>query len=557
MLMTGSELLLRGRTAYEARDWVTAFESLSDADGLEQLSAVDLEMCALAAFLTGHNEEFRRCLGRAYQEYLARREDRAAARAAFWLGFEAGNQGDGIKASAWLSRAERHLIEQPEECAERGYVLLARVPQLLASRRYDEALRLASQAERLAERCADEDLLAFAAHARGVSLLRLGEVRQGMEVLDETLLALASSEPFPIVAGLVYCSVISACRSLFDLQRMHSWTDALGSWCAAQPGLVPYAGECKVYHSELLQLKGQWQEALAEVEEVIALDTLNSQRVLGLAAYQLGELRRLRGEREEAEAAFMEAHRLGHDPQPGLALLWLEGGAADAAANALRRALQEATDEQRRARLLPAYIRSLLALERLEEAGEASRQLTAIAHGVSSGNDQAANLLEAMAQEWSGRAELAAGRATAALAALRSACDQYQRLGDEYDMACARLAIGEACRELGDDETATLELSAARSCFERLGAKNELKATAQLLDASEPIGPRLSPRERQVLALVAAGMTNRSIAQELELSARTVDRHLSNIFDKLSVSSRAAAAVRGVELGLVPAQGEG
>jgi DNA-binding NarL/FixJ family response regulator len=256
------------------------------------------------------------------------------------------------------------------------------------------------------------------------------------------------------------------------------------------------------------------------------------------------ELRRLRGDLDGAEAAYLQAHALGRDPQPGLALLRLAQGRADTAAASLRAALTAVTsDRLARAWLCAAQVEVALAAGDPETAGRASEELgrTASTYG-SSG-------LEAAALQARGAVLLADGRPEAALPTLRAACRRWQELDAPYDAARVRLLLSRAYQALGDADAAGRELEAAGAVFERLGAAPDLEQVGALRGRPSLPGG-LTGREAEVLALVAAGRTNREIAELLVLSPKTVARHLSNIFVKLEVTSRTQAAAYAFEHGL-------
>jgi ATP/maltotriose-dependent transcriptional regulator MalT len=249
---------------------------------------------------------------------------------------------------------------------------------------------------------------------------------------------------------------------------------------------------------------------------------------------------------EAAEAAYREASRLGHEPQPGLALLRLAQGKRDAAAASLARALAEATEPLARAALLPAAVEVALAAGEIEEAEAACRELAGIAERFES------PMLQATSLHARGLVELARGDARAALVPLRGATQSWSELEIPYEAARARVALGRACGELGDADSAELELEAAREVFVHLGAQPDVARVDALLRARAGRDAHgLTPRELEVLRLVAAGASNRQIAAELVLSERTVDRHVSNLYAKLRVSSRAAATAAAYREGLV------
>lgn len=533
--------LERGRAAYERREWRTAYESLSAVADDEAVSAGDLWRLAMSAFLVGEDDVFVDALERAFRLQSDAGDAPSAARTAIWLGLHLAEHGEMARATGWFGRAGRALEPEERECVERGYLLLPAGLQRLAAGDNEAAARIAGEAAECAQRFGDRDLLALALHMRGRALLRLARVREGLALLDEAMVAVVADELSPQVTGLIYCSVISACRRVYALDRAREWTAALTDWCERQPDMVAFTGECRLYRAELLQLDGAWPEALDEARRA-SERAPDGEAIAGAALYQQGEVQRLRGELAAAEESYRAASRAGREPQPGLSLLRMAQGDADAAAAAIRRALAETDDPLGRARLLPSCIEIMLDADDLDGAEDASRELDDLAGTFQTG------VLGTMAAQARGAVALARGDPSAALGPLRQAWREWNALGAAYEAARVRELIGRACRALGDDDNATLELDAARTTFERLGADPavaRIDALARGRSSRDTHG--LTPRELEVLALVATGKTNRAIAEALFISEKTVARHVSNIFTKLGLSSRAEATAYAYE----------
>jgi DNA-binding CsgD family transcriptional regulator len=405
---------------------------------------------------------------------------------------------------------------------------------LLASLQRGDESELAASAE-AGQRFADADLLAIAVHQQGVVRVGRGDVEAGLSLLDEAMVAVTAGELSPIATGLIYCSVIEGCQQVYELRRAQEWTAALTRWCEQHEDLVAFTGRCLVHRAEIMQVRGEWVEALEEARQAALRPGAGGQ-----AHYRQGELHRLQGDFAAAERAYREASRHGVQPQPGLALLRLAQGRRDVAVAAISRVVSEASDPVARSRLLPAQVEIMLATGDVEAAAQACVDLEALAEWMPS------IVLRATAAYAAAAIDLAADDPLAALTAARGAADTWQELDAPYEYARARELVGLACRALGDEDSATFEIEAANETFARLGAAVDV-ARLEGWDA----GHGLSPRELQVLRLVAAGVTNKAIAAELVLSERTVERHVSNIFAKLGLSTRAAATAFAYEHGLV------
>jgi DNA-binding CsgD family transcriptional regulator len=534
----------RARQHYERRAWARACQAFLRADQETPLAAEDLERLATAAYLVGRDHDYLNVLERAYHAYRDVGRCRRAVRCAFWLGFRLLMRGEMGRASGWFAHGQRLMEREARECAERGYLLLPLVEQRLDSGDYEMAYAAASDAAAIGERCGDPDLVACARHQQGRIRLRQGQVKAGLGLLDETMVTVTAGDLSPIVTGLMYCSVIAACQEVYALDRTREWTAALTRWCEGQPDMIAFAGVCQVHRAEIMQLQGTWPEAIEQARRACALSEGVDRRATAAGFYQQAEVHRLKGDFAAAEEAYRKASQAGLEPQPGLALLRLMQGNTDAAATAIRRVASTTTDRLKRMSLLPAYIEIMLAAGDVEEARKACQELEDIARSVDTG------VPAAMAVQARGAVHLAEGDAQAAIGALRSAFTVWQGIEAPYVAARVRVLIGLACRALGDEDGAGLELDAARSVFDRLGAAPDLARVDSLMNGTTKPHP-LTPREVQVLRLVSAGKTNATIAAELFLSERTIERHLSNIFTKLDLSTRTAATAWAYEHGLI------
>jgi DNA-binding CsgD family transcriptional regulator len=537
--------LQQGRQAYARRAWLDAYDSLARADDESPLEADDVELRAITAFMLGRDEESMSLLERAHHEYLAAGQTLRAVRAALWVGLHLASRGHVSAASGWLGRAHRLLDRDAAECAERGYLLLPAMFQREAAGDFEGAAAVANEAAEIGERFGDRDLFALAIQGQGYMLIKEGRVREGLVLLDEAMVTVTAEEVSPLVTGLVYCGSILACQDVFEARRAREWTATLSRWWEQQPDMVAFTGRCLVHRAEILQLGGAWSNALEEARLAGRRFRETKNPAAGLAHYRQGELLRLQGEFAAAEDAYRDASRFGWEPQPGLAQLRQAQGRTDAAVAAIRRASAEAAQPLKRAGLLPAYVEIMLAAGESDEASAACRELEEIA-----GRYESAMLGAIVAYE-RGSVELAEGDAQAALVALREAWRVWQELDAPYEIARTRVLVAQACRALGDDEAAALELEAAQSIFAELGARPDLAALQASAGAAAAETHGLSERELEVLRLVAAGKSNRDIAAALVISEHTVARHLQNIFAKLGLTSRTAATAFAFEHDLV------
>lgn len=536
--MHAPEAVERGRESYERRAWRDAYDALSAADAHAPLDAPDLDRLAMAAYLIGRDEAAVKGLERAHRAFLDQGDDGRAVRSAFWVGMFLMLRGRHAEGGGWLGRAGRVLEDRAPDCVERGYLVIPAALQALGSGDPAGAHEMLVHAAAVADRFHDPDLVALSRLGRGQALVAMGEVRRGVAMLDEAMVAVTVGDVSPAAAGIIYCALILACRDIFDWGRAQEWTVALSRWSAEQQDLWPYRGQCLVHRSEIMQLRGEWADAAMEVQQ--ACEHLAEPRgapALGMAHYQLGELLRLRGDFARAEQAYRAAGEAGHAVQPGLALLRLAQGRLQDAEAAIRRVVTESEgDRVRRSRVLAAFVEILL------EAGDVATARPAVDELDELGDEFDAPYLRAVAESARGAVLLADGDAHAACRALRRAWLAWQEIDAPYEAARVRLLLGQACEALADHDTAVMELDAARRVFEQLGAAPALARVAELSGMPGQHAPGgLSPREIDVLRLVATGATNRAVADRLVISEKTVARHVSNIFTKLGVGSRSAA----------------
>jgi DNA-binding CsgD family transcriptional regulator len=529
-------------------DWESAYLDRSAVAGDEEPSPDDLDALATAAYLTGRDEEGFGLWARAHRACSDAGEVPTAARFAIRLARCLAFKGDLARARGWVDRARHILDDAAADCVEQGHLDYAEAMcHILETGDTDGAHAGLVRAMKTATRFEDRELDTLARIALGRCRIYLGEVVEGLRLLDEAMVAVDGGEISPLAVGDSYCTVIDACRELFDLPRFEGWTESFTRWLRSQGGLAVYGGHCSLHRAEVMLLRGDWGDAMTEADQ--AVSRLNRPRnllSLGGAHYVRGEVHRLRGEYGAADGDYRRAHEHGCEPHPGLALLRLGEGRADLAQAAMRRLEAEATEPVVRGRMLGAFAEIVLAAGDGAAAGAAADELAAVAR------EHGSQYLSAAASHARAAVLLVAGDARSALVLARQAGRQWSELRTPYEGARTRVLLAEVCRALGDRETSDLELDAARAVFLDLGARPDVDRLATAPDtAGDPSPSPLSAREVEVLVRVARGDTNRAIARQLCISERTVASHVSHIFTKIGVPSRASATAYAYEHRLV------
>ena len=523
------------RTACESGRWGDAWRALS-AVPVDRLAIDDLDRLATAAYLTGRDEEAFAVWTRAYQRCVEEGTVHRAAHFGAKLGSALSFKGDLPRCGGWVLRVAELLEEAGIDCVEQGWLEFGMgMSRLFEHGDVPGAFAKFGLAGKIGRRFGDVELTTMARIGEGRMRIYLGEPAEGMAMLDAAFVTLEAGEIGPVASGDAYCTIIDATAEVQDLARLRSWTAGLTRWCDAQQELVVYRGHCFVHRAEAYRELGDWVAGLEESRR--ACDRLAEPVMYGIlgAAHALeGDFQRLLGAHAEARACYARAIELGHQPQPGLALLRLVEGDAGAAHAMIQRVLAESEDPVSRCRPLAAAVDIALAADQPEAAVEAADELRAIA------GELGTPLLRARAAYAQGAVRLAANDTRGALAELRRAVDAFTALEARHDAARARMLIADCCDALGDSDSAETE---------RRTAEAALAACAAAGDG--PSFDGLSAREIEVLRLVAQGKTNRVIAGELFISEKTVATHVSHIFTKLGVSSRSAATAYAFDRKLV------
>ena len=522
-------------------EYDVTYRTLQAAGEGHSLPADDMRLLADAAWWLGMISE---CLGLTetlHQRYLAEgRVDRAALHA-IDLGGLWFMRGEHALASGWLSRGRRLLEGQPRGPAH-GYLAYLEISGALEEQRLDEATAGARDLQRLGAELGDETFTALGLLCEGLAEIRRGHLRNGFGLLDEAMLPVVAERVSPDWAGHIYCTIVTTCIDLMDVSRAREWARNTERWVEQFSDAVMFVGVCRAHRVQLLAIEGAWTAAEGEAAQVTAdLADMNVAAVAEVE-YQLGEMCRIRGVPGRASAHFARAAQLGRDPQPGAALLQLSAGEAVGCVVRGQRG-------GRRGRCQPVLGCQAAARPGADRARDRSPPVGGGGSGparADPGDLQDARLRGLGRRgPWRGAPRRwTSGQGGAAAGARRR---QHRTLGATYDAAVADTLLGAAHRALGDDESARRCADAANAVFVRLGVPPVVAA----VPTEQALPGGLTRREVEVLMKIATGSSNREAAAVLHISEATVRRHLANIFVKLKVESRTAAAAWAHDHGLV------
>lgn len=522
---TQTDLLIAAREAYRGGDWHASYLAFSRAGGVGPLGVDDLDAMATAAWRLGHGKEAVRIAELVYIR-LARTDPNSAAMKAVELGLAWLMRGDINIGQGWMNRARR-LLAGAQESPAHGYLTyLDSVVAVLT----EDVAALAERAATLRDLSARMDvpaLTALSLVAQAMSALFEGDTADAYGLIDEAMLPLLGDQIPVEWAGEIYCMVLHHCHRLADLPRMRAWTRSMEQWCDVV-GTVTYGGVCDVHRLQILAAGDDYRMLEDRLEAASkTLDEVNPWAG-GEGYYQLGEVRRRRGDVEGAFAAFAKARASGIEPQPGEALLRCSQGDKQTAWTELRVALASA-DRLSSMRLLRGAVEIALARDSLQEAEQHCRDLEVGAVAFATPG------FRAWAAHARGALLVRRGEYAEALAALQTALREYRVQQSRYEIAEVYDWMALAHRGMGDDGVAAADEATAANIYHQLGVE-----PAAICGAPAPGG--LTKREVEILASIAGGATNKEVAQRMVISEKTVARHLTNIFTKLGVSSRTAAA---------------
>ena len=476
-----AESLDAAREAVARSAWRRAYEAYSSVDR-KDLTPEDHETFGESAWWSGKLDEAIRERERAYAGFSAAGDRQSAARLALALAWDHEGRATYAVAQGWFATAER-LLEDLPESPEHGKLLLTMSLNALFEGSLPDALLRFEETYELGQRIADRDIQVLALAGKARALVMSGEVEQGLALHDEASAAAVCGELRPFATGVVYCMAISSCQDVGDFRRAAEWTEAANRWCD-DADVSGWPGTCRLHRAEIMRMRGDWPaaelQALAACEEVSDFDR-------GITAgghYEVGEIRRRRGDFAGAEQAYETANEWGRSPQPGLALLRLSEGKIDNAVAGIAHFLQDVEAPLKRLRALPALVEIAIASGDLKTARAAAQELEQIVESYKIGQRRAP-AFDATVHLAAGRIQLAEKDWDGAAKSFRLALEDWQRVGAPYEAAHARMLLGVALRRRGDEHGGTVELEGALAAFERLGARLDVERANELLGRLE------------------------------------------------------------------------
>ena len=470
------------RSAAARQAWRAAYEAYTDIDS-EELSASDLESYGEAAWWSGKLDDAIGLRERAYASYTAQGDTLGAARMALTLAWDYEGRGSFAVANGWLANAERLLDGLPEAPEHGRLLLMHAIGVLFAEGDLPRADALLDQAYELAGRTGDRDVQMLALSGKGRVAIKAGETERGLALLDEASASAMCGDLRAHAAGLVYCLTISACQDVGDFRRAAEWTEEANRFCD-RLDVSGFPGACRIHRAEALRLRGDWRAA--EAQAIAACNELYDfdRKITAFGYYEIGEIRRRKGDLSGAEEAYRTSNELGRDPQPGLALLRLAEGKIDAAVAGITSSLRQVEDPLTRLRRLPAQVEIALAARDLTTARAAADEIEEIVDAYKIG-ERRTLAFDATLHEARGRIALGEKSSEAAAHSLRHARDAWLEVGAPYEAARVRTLLGIALGRQGDEHGAEAELEGALAAFEKLGAEPEAARVKELLGRVE------------------------------------------------------------------------
>jgi len=492
------EIVLAGRAELAAARWEAAREAFAAALADEETPEA-FEGLSWAAWWLDDRDAVLHAREHAHRLYRSRDDEPGAARMAIWIAADALDfDGAVAVANGWLQRAHR-LLDGHDPCPEHGWLAFHEGYLAHLADDTETARTLAIATAETGRRFALADLEMLGLALEGASLVACAEVADGMDRLDEaTALALTGDAAIPIASAWTCCFLVTACTAVLDYERAAAWCDRIAEFAEGYGSRYMLAF-CRAEYGAVQLWHGRWSEAETLLEASVEDFAASRPAMVGAPLGVLAELRRRQGRAAEATALL---DRLGESAGALLcrARMALDRGDTGAAVELLERRLREARTLAR----VPA--------------------------------------LELLARAQTARGAM--DEAAAHVAALR---EVEQLVGTPAVRACADRAEGVLALARGDRDRGRQLLEDALGRFEATGGAYEVTQTRLAL---APPLDGITPRERDVLRLVAEGLTNQQIAERLVVSEHTVHRHVTNILRKLDLPSRAAAAAHAVRAGI-------